>query len=344
MSSRMRNLHIQLSIEYGKESVKIFWQLEKYEKKMADFANHRRFTLRCLAEDLVPVSICLKQNIKMPKGLQIIRKAERALLNERVRSINNTLNMLKSQKDRHIDQLERVFNEEWMARCKEFIEVGTEKERFKTLKRQKQKFDRLLHKKQISEGNCTRLHGIHIGNHSNFTRQNNTSHVYDVRSENTWVKNLSSTSHVQDEKRENTWVKNLSSIPLTQDQIKALAHDPNFAIVPRSPPVGEYIVAIENVWNQLQQGKAEELRGEIKSVLKKIHAPKYNITREERKAIEELRRDKTRMILTADKVSLWWLWIGMITTKRLRQYYNNQHTEPSPVIPPISIKPSLLLC
>ena len=95
--------------------------------------------------------------------------------------------------------------------------------------------------------------------------------------------------------------KNLSSTPLAQDQIEALAHSPNFTIVTRSPPVGEYIVAIENVCNQLQQGKVEGLRGEIKSVLKKIQAPKNNITREERKVIEELRRDKTRMILTMDK-------------------------------------------
>ena len=106
---------------------------------------------------------------------------------------------------------------------------------------------------------------------------------------------------MHDKTRENTWVKNLSSTALTQDQIKALAHGPNFAIVPRSPPVGEYIVAIDNACNKLQQGKAEELEGEIKSVLKKIQAPKYNITREERKAIAELRRDKTRIILTADK-------------------------------------------
>ena len=130
---------------------------------MAGFANHRRFTLRYLAEDLVPVSICLKKNIKTLKGLQIIRKAEKALLNERVRSINNTLNMLKSQRDTCIDQLERVFNEEWMDRCKEFIEIGREKQHFKTLKRQKEKFDRLLHRQQMREGNCTRLHGVHMG-------------------------------------------------------------------------------------------------------------------------------------------------------------------------------------
>ena len=80
-----------------------------------------------------------------------------------------------------------------------------------------------------------------------------------------------------------------------------MAHGPNYAIVPRSPPVGEYIIAIENICNQLQQGKAEELWGEIKSVLKNIHTPRPNITREERKAIDELRKDDTKMILTVDK-------------------------------------------
>ena len=203
---------------------------------MADFANHRRFTLRCLSEEPVPVSIHLRMNIKTPKGLQIVRKAEKSLLNERVRSINNTLNMLKSQRDTCIDQLKRVFNEEWMHKCKEFIEVRREKQHFKTLKRQKENFKRLLNRQQVREGDCTRLHRVHIGNHNNFTRQNNISHA-------------------QDKRRENTWVKNLSNTPLTQDQTKALAYGPNFAIVPRSPPVGEYIVTIENVCNQLQQGK-----------------------------------------------------------------------------------------
>ena len=101
--------------------------------------------------------------------------------------------------------------------------------------------------------------------------------------------------------KENIWVRNLSSIPLTEAQTKALSHGPNFAVVPRSPPVGEYIAAIEHACNQLQQGKVEELRGEIKSVLKKIQAPKHNITDEKRKVIDELRKDKTRIILTMDK-------------------------------------------
>ena len=95
----------------------------------------------------------------------------------------------------------------------EFIEVKREKQPFKTLKRQKEKFNRLLNRQQVREGNCTRLHGVHIGKHSIFTRQNNTSCA-------------------QDKRRENPWVRNLSNTPLTQDQTKALAHGPNFAIVP----------------------------------------------------------------------------------------------------------------
>ena len=36
-------------------------------------------------------------------------------------SINNTLIMLKSQRDTCMNELERSINEEWMAKCKEFI-------------------------------------------------------------------------------------------------------------------------------------------------------------------------------------------------------------------------------
>ena len=45
----------------------------------------------------------------------------------------------------------------------------------------------------------------------------------------------------------------------------------------------------------------EELRGEVKSILKKIQAPRHNITGEERKEIDVLRKDKNRIILTVDK-------------------------------------------
>ena len=89
--------------------------------------------------------------------------------------------------------------------------------------------------------------------------------------------------------------------PLTESQEKILLWGPNFAIVPKSPPVGEYIASIEHACSQLKQGEVEELREEIKTILKMIQSPKSNITREERKALAELRKDKSKIILTADK-------------------------------------------
>ena len=102
---------------------------------MVDFSNHRRFTLRCLREDIKLVSIRLKSSIKTPKGHHIIRKAERALLNERVRSVNNTIAMLKIQADTCIEQLNEVLDRESMDECTQFIKEKRKSRHLKTLER-----------------------------------------------------------------------------------------------------------------------------------------------------------------------------------------------------------------
>ena len=113
----------------------------------------------------------------------------------------------------------------------------------------------------------------------------------------------SSTSNVTPDSRPttNTWVRNISKTPLTEAQEHLLAHGPNFAAVPRQPPIGEYVVALEKVCQELKQGEAEELRGEIKTILKNIQPPKSNISKEEVKALNKLKKDNTRLILTTDK-------------------------------------------
>ena len=70
----MRSLHLYIRREYGKENVDMFRQWEKIEKKMADFSNHRRFSLRCLSLDLIPVSIRLRSTIKTPKEDRLLRR------------------------------------------------------------------------------------------------------------------------------------------------------------------------------------------------------------------------------------------------------------------------------
>ena len=114
---------------------------------MADFSNHKRFSLRCLSEGLIPVSVRLKSNIKTPKGRQIIKKAEIALLNERVRSINNSITMFTMQRDTCTNQLKANLDKETMERCESFIKEKREIRHLKTLERQVSKFERLCHRK-----------------------------------------------------------------------------------------------------------------------------------------------------------------------------------------------------
>ena len=44
-----------------------------------------------------------------------------------------------------------------------------------------------------------------------------------------------------------------------------------------------------------------ELRSDIKMLLRKVKAPKPNLTRQERIGLAKLKKDKDRVILTADK-------------------------------------------
>ena len=201
-----------------------------------------------------------------------------------------------------------------MEECEEFINIRKEARHFKTMERQKQRIDRLCHKDSIGKG-------IGKGGHSNM-------HVdHTVISMNTGSDTSIYTNTTS------KWVINISGKPLTKAQETLLAHGPNFAVIPRSPPIAEYGAVMEPVCSRLKQDEADELRGEVKMLIKKTYNPPPNITKDERKAITELKKDSTRMILTADMgVSL----VVMDTEeykRRQRNSYNNQHTSPFPLIP-----------
>ena len=97
------------------------------------------------------------------------------------------------------------------------------------------------------------------------------------------------------------WVINLSNKPLTPAQRSVLAKGPNFAVTPRQPPNLEYITAIEAACTKLSQQDAEELRADINRVLRSSHPPKPNLTKNQMSALRELKKDRDRIVLTADK-------------------------------------------
>ena len=133
LPKRKRSIHQYIRQEYGQENVKIFRKLERTEKKMANFKNHRRFLLRCLDKNIIPVSLKLRSNIKTPKAIQIIRKTERTLLNERIRTINNTIELLNHVKDTCIEELSKVLKQEDMEECKTFMVNIKEERHFMSL-------------------------------------------------------------------------------------------------------------------------------------------------------------------------------------------------------------------
>ena len=149
------------------------------------------------------------------------------------------------------------------------------------MSRQKKKLEALCHKSNFERGGHS--NNIHSGKddwpYPNNQKQNN---------------------------KQNKWVINISDRPVTIDEEKLLAHGPNYAIVPKDPPIIQYMAAVEHACTRLEKGKAEEFRVQVKAAIQRIKKPKPNITRGERIAIAELKKDPFRMILTADKG---WHWL-----------------------------------
>ena len=75
----------------------------------------------------------------------IIIKAELSLLNERIRSINNSIAMFRTIRDTCINQLESIVDKETMEEFHMYIESRREQRHLKTLERHLSNFYRLCH-------------------------------------------------------------------------------------------------------------------------------------------------------------------------------------------------------
>ena len=209
--------------------------------------------------------------------------------------INNTIELCKHEKDTCIEDLSKVLDQDVMEECKRFIFNIKEERHFKTMAQQKRKLERLERKDEVITGGHTN-NQRYMYSQSSTENSSSTSSITVPELDSRPTASTSAAGSLRDR-----WVMNLSKIPLTEAQENLLAHGPNLAITPRSPPIGEYIAVVEQTCQNLAQGEAEELRAEVKAVLKKCQPPKTNITKEEQKALRELKKGTNRVILTADK-------------------------------------------
>ena len=148
----MRNLHLILLQEFGIEARCLFRELERLQLRSSDYKNHRIFSLRCLHKDLIPVSIKLKSTLDTPRTRQIIRKAEKDLLQARIKAINNILVQVNRQIEDCRAKLASIISAERLGKCQDFINKISEFRFNKVRQRQINKLNHLVSKK---EGNIT---------------------------------------------------------------------------------------------------------------------------------------------------------------------------------------------
>ena len=224
----------------------------------------------------------LKTNVKTSRGLHIIKKAEKQLLHEQIRSINNILELFMVKRDTCSEKLKEILlkkdDQSTLEECNTLIKSVIECRHSRVMRRQKAKFEALLQQKQ--------------GGHLNKGQ---------VRSSSSYMHRDMEDTMTEDTKK---WVRNLSDTPLTEDQERFLAWGTKFSIRPRQPPVSEYVVAVEQACSRLSKGEGDEMRVEVKKTLEKAQCslrPPSNISRKEYQALKKLKEDKSRVILTSDK-------------------------------------------
>ena len=162
----MRNLHLILLQEYGIEVRHLFREWERFRLRTSDYKNHRIFSIRCLHKELIPVSIKLKSTLTTSRARQIIRKAEKDLLQARVKAINNILDQAARQTEECRTKLPSITSAKRLAECQGFINKVSGIRFIKVRQRQLNKFNHLITKK---EGNIT------IPNAVNCTQSNSVS-------------------------------------------------------------------------------------------------------------------------------------------------------------------------
>ena len=96
------------------------------------------------------------------------------------------------------------------------------------------------------------------------------------------------------------WVVNLTDCSLSPSQEEVLKLGLNFAPAPTKFPLVDTMAAVEEGARKLTDSDAEDLRGRVCGILRRAKLPKDNLTKEQRRALKELKRMDVA-ILPADK-------------------------------------------
>ncbi|XP_068739082.1 uncharacterized protein [Montipora capricornis] len=98
------------------------------------------------------------------------------------------------------------------------------------------------------------------------------------------------------------WVKNCSDRILSDPELSVLKKGLNFAVTPRRVPIVDIVMVTESACRQLNNSDSNSLRAKVLNLLEHNDKVKdQKVSDEERKAIDDLKKDDSIMILPADK-------------------------------------------
>ena len=277
----MINLHKYTQENCGLEALQLLQLWENCVKRDSDYKNHTIFTLRCISKGIVPASVRLTSACsKISKeAKEIIKKAGNNFYKIRVRCINaiiedngNNINKCRSS------LASLVSNTTDIDKCSKFIDKVRKDRFFKVRDRQINKFNRLDGKS--NNKSCSHNNQVQATGNSNNTNSGNNQ--------------LQQENHAR-------WVINLSKTPLTKGQDSLLAKGPNFAIAPNKILNIDCITAVESMCHRFKEEDAGQLRAYMNSLLRRAQVPKPNLSKQESIGLAQLKKDKDRVVLTADK-------------------------------------------
>ena len=142
----------------------LFRDWERLPLRASNYKNHRIFTLRSLHKDLIPVSIKLKSTLKTEKARKRIQKAEKDLLQARVKAINSILDNVAKQTEECRSQPASIISAQRLRECQGLVDKVGEIRFTKVRQRQLNKYNMLLNKK---EGYITRVNATNLTNSNN---------------------------------------------------------------------------------------------------------------------------------------------------------------------------------
>jgi hypothetical protein len=98
------------------------------------------------------------------------------------------------------------------------------------------------------------------------------------------------------------WVINLSNRPLSTYERATLGKGPKFALTPSIIPYKNIVAEIEAAITDLPDESQDAIRTSAANILHRSNLPKHkNTTAAERKELEGLKKDETRVVMKADK-------------------------------------------